>query len=101
MTESERKLRSRIAKLVSQEGLVRGTLQVRDRTCGKPNCRCAKGDRHKALYLVVSKDGKQQQLYIPKAYEERVRQWVASYKHLRESVKELTEIYLEQIRRRE
>jgi hypothetical protein len=60
---------------------VRGTLQVRDRTCGKPNCRCAKGEKHKALYLVVSKEGKQQQLYIPKAYEERGRQWVAGSKH--------------------
>lgn len=59
---------------------MRGTvvfpLSVRARICGKPNCKCQKGEKHVDLFLVMSKGGKVEQLYIPREKEETVRQQV-------------------------
>ena len=66
MPEAERRIRSRLARLVSNFALIRGSIQQRERACGKPNCRCAQGEKHCSLYLVARDEGKYQQLFIPK-----------------------------------
>lgn len=101
MTPRERELRSRLAQLVSGAGLARGTLSERLKTCGKPNCRCAQGEKHRSLYLVVSKGGKLQQLFIPNSLEPTTRQWVEAYQRIRELLEELSELYWGKLTRRE
>ncbi len=86
-----RRRRSRVAQLVHQRRLLRGTLSVRNVTCGKEACRCAAGESHVSLYLVQSKQGKLRQLYIPKQLEARVRQAVDDYQELQRLVEELSE----------
>jgi len=53
------------------------------------------------LYLVLREGGKLRQLYVPKAWEERVRQWVANHRTLRGLLKELSEVYWDKVRRRQ
>jgi hypothetical protein len=101
LSAEERALRSRLAQLVTSQGFVRGTLSVRERVCGRSNCRCASGQRHRALYLVASHDGKLQQLYVPHSLERTVEQWVATYKDLRELLEELSQRQWDKLRRRE
>src|SRR5437762_14182808 len=72
----ERNFRSRIAQLSSGQWFLRGTLSERAGTCGKANCRCARGELHKSLYLVQSQAGKLRQICVPKAWQQRVRQAV-------------------------
>ena len=55
MTAQERQWRSKLAQIVAQQGFIRGSLLERQRVCGKPNCRCTRGHKHKALYLVISR----------------------------------------------
>jgi len=43
MSARERELRSVLNRLLSRQGLIHGTLLSRQRVCGKPNCRCARG----------------------------------------------------------
>ena len=50
----ERARRSRVAQLSHQTRLMRGTLTIRSRRCGKPGCHCARGEPHVSLYLVQS-----------------------------------------------
>jgi hypothetical protein len=87
----ERALRSKLAKLVHDEPILRGTLSTRRITCGKPNCRCAKGHKHLCLYLTCSRHGRVEQLFIPKDLEEKVRRWVQTYHTVRELLEELSE----------
>lgn len=102
MSTAERDLRSRLTKLLHSSGIIRGSLAVRERTCGKPGCRCAtKGKKHTALYLVVSEEGKYRQIFVPKAFEERVRQWVESYADARTLLEELSKLHHEKLRKRE
>ena len=88
---ASRRRRSRIAQLAHQRRLVRGTLSVRQVTCGKEACRCAAGETHVSLYLVQSQQGKLRQLYIPKQLEARVREAVNDYQELQRLVEELSE----------
>ncbi len=101
MSLAERQTRSALARLVTQRGLLRGNLLERRRTCGKPNCRCARGELHASLYLVFSQGGKLRQLFIPKDWEARVRQWVADYHQGRELLEELSRVYFEKVRQRQ
>jgi hypothetical protein len=101
MNAAERRIRSQLAQLVSGFPLVRGSPSVRGRTCGKPNCRCARGEKHVSLYLVASEGGKPQQLFIPKALESEARRWVEDYRRVRELLEELSKIYWDKLKRRE
>lgn len=101
MTARERDLRSRVAKLLHSAGILRGTLSVRERVCGKPSCRCARGHKHVALYVIASESGKQRQLFVPKAWEEDVRQWVRNHQEVRKLTEEISQLYWRKVQQRE
>ena len=54
LSPAERNFRSRLAQLAHDNWLLRGTLSVRSRKCGKATCHCANGELHASLYLVQS-----------------------------------------------
>lgn len=96
----ERRLRSRLAQLVHGQGLLRGTLLQRARACGKSGCKCARGELHESLYLVVSEKGRTRQLFVPKDWEPLVRRWVQNHHDARELMEEISRIYWEKVRQR-
>jgi len=101
MSAAERRFRSRLAQVLSRRGVMRGTLLVRRRKCGKANCRCARGEGHESLFLVISENGRTRQLFVPKEWESRVRRWVADYHHARELLEEVSRIYWDKVRQRQ
>jgi len=98
MSSQERRLRSALAKILSQQGLIHGTLSLRQRVCGKPNCKCASGQKHDGLYLLVRHEGAVRQIYVPRDRREAVRLWVQNYRKARELMDELSDIYEGQVR---
>jgi hypothetical protein len=101
MTPEERKARSRLAQLIGGHGLMRGSLLVRRRRCGKPTCRCARGEGHESLYVVITEKGRTRQLFVPKDWEPRVRQWVEDYHWARQLMEEVSRIYWDKVRKRQ
>lgn len=91
MSAQERKLRSRLAQLVGTRALIHATLNVRHVTCGKKGCRCAEGDRHRAVYLVSSAKGNKRQVFVPSRMEQEVREWVDNYRMVMELLEEISE----------
>ena len=87
--------------MITQRGLIRGTLQVRMRRCGKPNCKCRRGERHRSLYLVVSENGRLRQLFVPKDWELRVREWVQDYGRVKGLLEQLSRRYWKKVEERE
>ena len=75
-SSQERQARSRAAQLLANEPLLRGTLVMRLRCCGKSYCRCQRGQKHPALYLYTRSGGRQIGTYIPTALHGTVRQAV-------------------------
>jgi hypothetical protein len=100
LSAAERRLRSRIAHLASSQWYLRGTLSPRTGTCGKSNCRCARGQLHSSLYLVQSHQGKPRQICVPKAWEQRIRQAVTSYQHLQQLLEQVSELEWKRLRER-
>lgn len=101
MSAAERRARSQLAQLLSQRGVIRGTLLVRKRKCGKANCHCAEGEGHESLFLVISENGRARQLFVPKDWESRVRLWVEDYHRARQLMEEVSRIYWDKVRNRQ
>jgi hypothetical protein len=101
MSPKERELRSRLTKLIQTKGLIRGTLSMRANTCGKSTCKCARGEKHAALYLMVSREGTPQQLFIPQTYETKVRQWIDEYRHAEQLLEEIAAVHWDKLKNRE
>jgi hypothetical protein len=101
MSAQERRARSRLAQLISQRGVLRGSLLLRRRVCGKPNCKCTRGQKHESLYLVISEGGRTRQLYVPREWESRVRRWVEEYHRARQLMEEISRIYWDKVRHRQ
>jgi hypothetical protein len=89
-----------LAQLAHAQPFLRGTLSVRSRPCGKPNCRCARGQWHVSLYVVQSHEGKPRQVYVPKAWEERIRQAVQNHQEMQRLIEELSELEWKRLRER-
>ncbi|MBL8878437.1 MAG: hypothetical protein JNG88_04885 [Phycisphaerales bacterium] len=100
MAPVERRARSRLAQLIHTQGLLRGSLLQRGRACGKSGCKCARGELHQSLYLVVSEKGRTRQLFIPKDWEALVRRWVQNHHDARELMEEVSRIHWERVRTR-
>jgi uncharacterized protein DUF6788 len=98
MSIQERNKRSRLSKLISGRGLLRGTLSTRAITCGKATCKCTRGEKHMYLYLIVSDEGKPTQILIPRSREEEVKRWVWQYQRVQELLEEISDSYRSQIK---
>jgi hypothetical protein len=99
----ERELYSRLRRLLTRPGLLRGSLVAMHRRCGKAACACSHDDarRHRSLYLSLSRNGQRQMVYIPPAWEARVREWVGRYAEIRDLLEQLSQEYLARVRQRE
>jgi hypothetical protein len=101
MTREERDSRSKLKPYISHQGFLRGSLTLRQHTCGKPNCKCAKGSyKHRSLYLTRMKNGKTEQLFIPKENEEHVKKWVKNFHMVQELLEKISSLYWERLKRK-
>jgi hypothetical protein len=78
----ERQARSRLAQLLHQRPLLIGSLVSMDRVCGKPGCKCARGELHPGLYLSLRVGEKRKMIHVPQSLEVKVRQWVGTYQEV-------------------
>ena|SRR5215470_8702923 len=91
LTAAERGLREQLKQLIHSAGLMRATITVRERVCGKDNCKCAAGDKHSSLYVVSRQGGETRQLFVPKHLERKARQWVKSYMEIQEILEQISD----------
>jgi hypothetical protein len=93
----ERHARSRLAQLIGDQPFLRGSLVERARSCGKPTCRCQRGQLHRSLYLDTRHNDRRVLLYIPRCLEETVRQGVQNGRSLSRQVQDLHQMQLDQL----
>lgn len=96
-SSKERDARSRVVKRVAEEPLLRGSLVVMRRTCGKAGCHCQTGEKHPALYLSARRGKQRTMIYIPPALEETVRAWVQNGKLVDDLLDFVSQQCLEQL----
>jgi len=85
------------------QAVLRGSLIERYKRCGKPGCRCAQGPGHgPKYYLSVSQSGEYPQVdYVPQEHHKQVEQYLANYRAIKKTLKEISAINSELLRRRE
>ncbi len=82
--QKERYARSKLAKLLHDQPFVKGVLVTSQRTCGKQQCKCTRGERHLSSYLSIRHEGKRKMICVPKQWENRIRISVKTYKNVME-----------------
>ena len=80
--DPERRARSRLTQILHEEPFVLGSLVTMKRTCGKPGCKCTRGELHPGLYLALRVGGKRKMIHVPQSLEAQVRQWVETYQEV-------------------
>jgi len=89
-TMSDAALRKELQRLARQ--MIFGTLAERGRVCGKPTCRCARGEKHPALQLAHwAGDGKTRSLHVPYVLAERVQGGVDAWHRFLAIARELAD----------
>jgi hypothetical protein len=79
LSEKERNVRSRAAKLVHDKPLIIGAMVEMARKCGKSNCKCTIGEKHKSWYLALRHKGSRKMIHISRGWEEAVFEGVKTY----------------------
>lgn len=97
MSPQERRVRSRASQILASSGILHGTLSVRHQVCGKPNCRCTRGHKHRTLVLVVRDQGSTQQIQIPARLEDTVRRWLEQDREIRELLLEISGFHQDRV----
>ena len=100
MSARERTIRSLLNKLISGRAIARGNLVFREKVCGNPKCKCARGEKHPAVCLDIRHDGRHQQISIPQSFVEEIRCWVEQYQTMKTLLDELVQIYWAKIKKR-
>ena len=71
------------------------SLSKTHKVCGKPNCKCARGDKHEVYQLSWTEKGRRRSTYIRQDELTRVRAAVERYRHLRQCRAELLKLAAE------
>ncbi|MFH1753959.1 MAG: DUF6788 family protein [Candidatus Omnitrophota bacterium] len=72
--------------------IMKGSIVIVKRYCGKPNCRCRRGFKHRSLYVSLTDKGKQRLVYIPRRSEEKTRRLIANYRDLKTVVEKISRL---------
>jgi hypothetical protein len=82
-----------VKPLFSDRPVIKGTVYELKRKCGKPGCKCARGELHTRMVLSASEGGKTRLRVIPHGSLGEVQQKVRRYQEFRRVRARLGEIY--------
>jgi hypothetical protein len=87
-------------RLPDPNEILRASLITRYTTCGKPGCKCMRGQKHGPSYTasVTVGAGKTRQVYVRKDDVDSVRTWIDNYDKLWRGLVEISEINFELLR---
>lgn len=97
LSEKERKARSRATQLIHDKPLIVGGMVEMVRKCGKPNCKCATGEKHKSWCVSLRHKGKRKMIHIPHACEEEIFEGIKNYQEVWEQMGIISDSSLERI----
>jgi len=91
-----RRFRQPLQALIELFPIVAGSLVKQYVLCGKPGCRCQRGEKHGPLYYLYWREqGRSRSLYIPREKVAELRRQIQNYRRLQ---KELARLVRRQLR---
>ena len=95
LRQKARGIRSRIRKL---DQMIKGSINFRRIKCGKPTCKCTRGELHDCVCITYKEKGKTITVYVDKKRQAEALLMCANYKKMKVLIKELSLVNLELIR---
>lgn len=97
----EQRRRGLVALLPPLEETLRGSLIQRSPRCGKPGCKCSRGERHPPVWwlTVTLAPGHTTGTAVATEQVEQVRRWIANYHQLKQHLEKISAINRELLRR--
>lgn len=93
------KRRRLLQKLEALTLLVHGSYLERFSTCSRKGCACHKGKKHGPRgYVVVHRDGRQRQVYVPQEQVALIRKGLRQHEQALALLREVTDINLKLMR---
>lgn len=86
----EKRREAKLREVSRWKPLVAASLCRVKRRCGNRNCRCARGEFHKAHVLTYKVKGKTKVVHVPKDMVEEVRGWVKEHKRVKKLIREIS-----------
>lgn len=78
-------LAGEVRRMVGVREMLRGYVYHSRRRCGKPSCRCARGEPHEAWVLATKVDGKQTTRSLSGERRQRVQRLAEDYRRFRQA----------------
>jgi hypothetical protein len=72
-----------VQRMLKSRGMVKGSVVTLARRCGKPGCKCNRGEKHKSKYLSISEGGKTRMVYLKPGMEMKVGEAAERYRRFR------------------
>ena len=91
-SQKERNIRSRIHSILRNSDILRASILTLQTRCGKPTCRCAKGQKHRATVIEQSRKGKTRMRTIRPGQRREIEQWIQNWREIKALLEELSEI---------
>jgi hypothetical protein len=88
-----REIEGLIKPCFSDRPVIKGTVYELKRKCGKPGCKCARGELHRRMVVSASERGKTRLQVIPQGLLSAVPVKVGRYQELRRVRARLGELY--------
>lgn len=82
---------SKLHQLINKKRLIRGSLVYLRNKCGKPNCKCARGEKHISLYIRKTVKGKPKMTLIPRAKWEKIKELNDRYKEIQKLLEQISD----------
>lgn len=95
-----RLLCARLKQLGARGPLVTASLTESRRTCGRPGCRCYRGEKHVSHRLTFKQGGRTRSVYVPVELVDEVKGWAAEGCRLRRLMREANQLAIALIRAR-
>lgn len=89
---------ARVKKLAAASPVLAASLVVIEKTCGRPGCRCLRGEKHAGHYLTYKEKGKTRTVYVPLDMLEDVRLWVKEHQRIKALSQEISQLAIALVR---
>jgi len=90
MSRFQDRREAKVQQLRTIGPVVAASLCRRMTSCGNPNCRCAREEKHESWCLTYKKEGKTHTVHVPRDLLKEVRQWVREHKRVKTLLRDIS-----------
>ncbi|MEK7516020.1 MAG: DUF6788 family protein [Patescibacteria group bacterium] len=102
LSDKEREAVAKIHHLINEPGLLRASLVLMQRSCGRDYCRCLKSKkfRHRSWYIAQRYRGKPRMRFVSEGMERQARSWIERYRQIKQLLDDISAVYWEALKKK-